>query len=223
MFVVHNIFKTDFNIIAFPKCRMIYICNWLTLTFINDYVQNLEFQDICNIVCISEICRLSRLFYYKNQHCITNLVIKQFWLLCCLFFFDIRIVLTLLISSSSSCTKNSCRPVHLKQPPINIRVVNCVKDRSPQRSPNLNVCVMLLIISALDRHDNAWINRATLIYWTAYEAILLFDEICFPMNLLSPFFCVNCKLKNVERLCRCAWLPRTTCDCASSNRCKTVS
>jgi hypothetical protein len=108
--------------------------------------------------------------------------------------------------------------IYIIVPPINIRVVNCVKDRAPQRSPNLNVCVMLLIISALDRHDNAWINRATLIYWTAYEAILLFDEICFPMNLLSPFFCVNCKLKNVERLCRCAWLPRTTCDCASSLR-----
>ena len=29
---------------------MIYICNPLTLTLKNDYVQNLEFQDICNIV-----------------------------------------------------------------------------------------------------------------------------------------------------------------------------
>jgi hypothetical protein len=54
--------------------------------------------------------------------------------------------------------------VHLKQPPINIRVVNCMKDRSPQRSPNLNVYVMLLIISALYQHDDTWIKRATLIY-----------------------------------------------------------
>ena len=67
--------------------------------------------------CISEIYRHSRLFYYKNQHCITNLVITQFWLLCCLFFFDIWIMLTPLVSTSSSCTKNSCRS-RLKQPPI---------------------------------------------------------------------------------------------------------
>ena len=153
--------------------------------------------------CISEIYRLlnklyfyekfrSMFFYYKNQLCITNLVIKQFWLLCCLFFFNIRILLTPLVSSSSSWTKKSCRLGYLKQPPIKLRVVNCVKDRSLQRSPNLNVYVMLLIVSTLHQHDDAYIKRATLIYWTPYEAVLLFDE-CFPMNLLPPFFCVNCK------------------------------
>ena len=84
---------------------------------------------------------------------------------------------------------------HLKQPPINIRVVNCMKDRSPQRSPNLTVCVMHLMVSTLHEHDGAWIKRATLIYWTAYDAILLFDWIWFPINLLLPLFfcCVNCK------------------------------
>jgi hypothetical protein len=44
------------------------------------------------------------------------------------------------------------------------------------------------LLPALYQHDDAWIKRATLIYWTAYEAILLFDDICSPMNLLPPFF-----------------------------------
>jgi len=157
--------------------------------------------------CISEIYRLLnklhfcvvfRLFYYKNQHCITNLVIKQLWPLCCLFFFDIRILLTPLVSSSFSCTKNSCRPGHLKQPSIIICVLNCIEDWFPRRSPYLNVYLVHLIRWAWWRMDQAGNTNILNSIWSylAFWRNMFSDEFIAPPS--PHFFVCKRQIRNVR-------------------------
>ena len=60
------------------------------------------FVDRCLSFCIILCWPLCSLFFFDIRILITSLVSSNFWPLCCLFFFDIRILITSLVSSYSS-------------------------------------------------------------------------------------------------------------------------
>ena len=152
-FVCLHVLSCVFNVTSVSGLSILY-CLWFSLTFIRMRRKKLEIVvDKLKVLYIPHLVNPRQLFF-KNTRSTWywwRLNNTNIWPLCCLFFFDLRILITPLVSSNSSCL--ICKPLfssrgnaewnipifHSKRPFLNLAYNYCY----------LCICVLILYIENL--------------------------------------------------------------------------